>query len=101
MADIDFVMKLPVHNRIVRVRKYDDGSGDADDAHLHTNSDDEGADTIRHKQNDDDDENFDDDDDEEKDDDNDDNDNDAENGSDGHVNDDDDNNKISKKPKRL
>ena len=59
MAEIVAVMKLPVHNRIVRVHKYDDDArGDADDTHLHTNSDDEGADTIRHKHNDDDDGNF-------------------------------------------
>ena len=80
MAEIVAVMKLPVHNRIVRVHKYDDDArGDADDVHLYTNSDDEGADTIRHKHNDDDDGNVydndgDDDDKEEEEDDNDDND---------------------------
>ena len=103
MAEIVAVMKLPVHNRIVRVHKYDDDArGDADDTRLRTNSDDEGADTIRHKHNDDDDGNFydnDDDDDEETDDDNDDND--AENDNDGHVNDDDDNNKFTKKPREF
>ena len=102
MADIVSVMKLPVYNLVVRVHKYDDDArGDADDTHLHTNSDDEGADTIRHKHNDDDDGNFyeNDDDDEEKDDDIDDND--AENDNDGHVNDDDDKNKFTKKTKEL
>ena len=72
MVEIVAVMKLPVHNRIVRVHKYDEAArGDADDAHLHTNSEDEGADTTTHKHNNDDDGNFydnDDDDDEEKDD---------------------------------
>ena len=90
-------MKLPVYNLVVREQKYDDARGDADDARLHTNSDGEGADTIRHKHNDDDDGNFydnDDDDDKEKDADIDDND--AENGNGGHVNDDNDNNKLIK-----
>ena len=98
MADIVSVMKLPVYNLVVRVHKYDDDArGDADDTRLHTNSDDEGADTIRHKHNDDDDGNFyENDDDEEKDDDNDEND--AENDNDGHVNDDDDNNNFTRKP---
>ena len=102
MADIVSVMKLPVYNLVVRVHRYDDDArGDADDIRLHTNSDDEGADTIRHKHNDDDDGNFyeNDDDEEEKDDDNDNND--AENDNDGHVNDDDDNDKFIKKTKGI
>ena len=92
MAETVSVMKLPVHNLIVRVHKYDEAArGYADDAHLHTNSDDEGADTATHKHNDDDDGNFydNDDDDQEKDDDIDDND--VENDNNGHVIDDDDN----------
>ena len=91
MADIVSVMKLPVYNLVVRVHQYnDDARGDAGDTRQHTNSDDEGAATIRHRHNDDDDGNFydnDDDDDEEKDDDIDDND--VENDNNGHVIDDD------------
>ena len=102
MADVVSVMKLPVYNLVVKVHKYDDDTrGDADDTRLHTNSDDEGADTIRHKHNDDD-RNFYDnnDDDEEKDDDNDDND--ADNDNDCHVNDDDDDNdNMFGKPGRI
>ena len=90
-------MKLPVYNLVVREQRYDDDArGDADDARLHTNSDGEGADTIRHKHNDDDDGNFYDDDDDDKEKDADIDDNDAENGNGGHVNDDDDNNKLIK-----
>jgi len=88
-------MKLPVYNLVIRVHKYDDDArGDADDARLHTNSDDEGIDTIIHKHNDDDDGNFydNDDDDKEKDDSNDDNH--AENGNGGPVNDNDDTDKF-------
>ena len=87
-----FAMKLPVYNLVVREQRYDDDArGDADDARLHTNSDGEGADTIRHKHNDDDDGNFYDIDDDDKEKDADIDDNDAENGNGGHVIDDDDN----------
>ena len=87
-------MKLPVYNLVIRVHKFDDDArGDVDDARLHTNSDNEGTDTIRHTHNHDDDGNLydNDDDDEEKNDSNDDND--AENGNGGHVNDNDENDK--------
>jgi hypothetical protein len=90
-------MKLPVYNLVIRVHKYDDDAkGDADDARLHTTSDDEGIDTIIHKDNDDDDGNFydNDNDDKEKDDSNDDNH--AENGNGGPVNDNDDTDKFRK-----
>ena len=90
-------MKLPVYNLVIRVHKFDDDArGDADDARLHTNSDDEGIDTIIYKHNDDDDGNFydNDDDDKEKDDSNDDNH--AENGNGGPVNDNDDTDKFKK-----
>ena len=79
-AEIVSVMELPAHNPIVSVLKFnDDARGEADDVHLHKNSDDGGDDTIRRKQNDDNDGNFydnegDDDDKEEEEDDNDDND---------------------------
>ena len=80
MANIVSVIKLPIHNPVVSVQKCDDDArGDADDVHLHEHFDDEGANTIRHKQNDDDDGNFydndGDNDKEEEEDDNDDNDN--------------------------
>ena len=59
MADIVSVIKLPIHNPIVSVQKCDDDArGDADDVRLHGNSDDEGANTIRRKQNANDDGNF-------------------------------------------
>ena len=102
MAEIVAVIKLLVHNRIVRVHKYDDGARvDADDAHLHTKSDDDRTHTIRHKHNDDDNGKFynNDHDDEEKDDDN--YVNDAEYDNDGHINDDDDNDKFTKTPEEF
>ena len=53
MAEIVSVMELATHNRIVSFLKCkDDARGEADDAHLHTNSDDDGTDTIRRKHND-------------------------------------------------
>ena len=59
MAEIVSVMELSAHNPTISVLKCnDDARGEADDAHLHKNSDDDGADTIRHKHNDDDDGNF-------------------------------------------
>ena len=39
MAETVSVMKLPVYNLVIRVHKYDEAAkDDADDAHLHTNS---------------------------------------------------------------
>ena len=59
MAGIVSVMELSAHNITISVLKCnDDARGEADDAHLHKNSDDDGADTIQHKHNDDDDGNF-------------------------------------------
>ena len=59
MAEIVSVMELSAHNPTISVLKCnDDARGEADDAHLHKNSDDDGADTIRRKHNDDNDGNF-------------------------------------------
>jgi len=99
MTEIVSVMELPIHNPIVSVHKCDDDARcDADDAQLHKNSGDEGANTIRHKHNEGDDGHFYDIDDDDKEEDDNDH-NDADN--DGHVNDDDDNVKFFQKPIKI
>ena len=59
MAEMVSVIEFPIHNLIVSVHQCDDDArGDADDVHLHKQSDDEGTNTIKHKHNDDDNGNF-------------------------------------------